>query len=44
MIGAAHLDDYEQRAREWAMAVWESWSARHKLIRTELGASSMRGD
>lgn len=39
MIGAAHLDDYERRAREWAVAVWQSWNAQHELIRAELGCS-----
>jgi hypothetical protein len=38
MIGTEHLDDYERRAREWARAVWESWSAQHELIQTELDA------
>lgn len=36
MVGAANLDDYERRAREWAAAVWNSWSAQHALIRTAL--------
>jgi hypothetical protein len=36
MVGAADLDDYEQRAREWAAAVWGSWSDQHVLIRTAL--------
>jgi hypothetical protein len=39
MIGADHLDDYERRALEWARVVWESWGARHELIRAEVGAS-----
>jgi hypothetical protein len=39
MIGAEHRDDYERRAREWARAVWDSWSAQHELVRAELGAS-----
>ena len=38
MIGADHLDDYERRAREWSIAVWESWNAQHALIQTELDA------
>ena len=38
MVGAEHLDDYERRAREWSMAVWESWNAQHALIQTELDA------
>lgn len=36
MVGAADLDDYEQRAREWAAAVWGAWSDQHVLIRTAL--------
>jgi hypothetical protein len=36
MVGADDLDDYERRAREWAAAVWCSWSAQHELIRTAL--------
>lgn len=36
MLGADDLDDYERRAREWAAAVWWSWSAQHELIRTAL--------
>jgi hypothetical protein len=36
MLGANDLDDYERRAREWAAAVWGSWSDQHKLIRAEL--------
>lgn len=36
MVGAAGLADYERRAREWATAVWDSWSAQHELVRTEL--------
>jgi hypothetical protein len=38
MIGADHLDDYERRALEWSIAVWESWNAQHALIQTELDA------
>lgn len=39
MFGAADLEDYDRRAREWARAVWESWSSQHELIRAELGAN-----
>jgi hypothetical protein len=39
MVGAADLEDYERRAREWAAAVWGSWSAQHELIRREVGAA-----
>lgn len=39
MLGAAHLDEYERRAREWATAVWASWNAHHELIRAEFRAS-----
>jgi hypothetical protein len=38
VVGAADLADYERRAREWATAVWESWSAHQDLIRRELDA------
>ena len=38
MVGARDLDDYERRAREWATAIWNSWSSQHELIRTELRA------
>jgi hypothetical protein len=36
MVGASDLADYERRAREWATAVWGSWSAQHELIRANL--------
>lgn len=36
MVGSTDLADYERRAREWAAAVWASWSAQHELIRSEL--------
>ncbi len=36
MIGAADLDDYGARAREWARAVWESWAHEQELIRAAL--------
>ena len=36
MLGADDLVDYERRAREWAAAVWWSWSAQHELIRAAL--------
>lgn len=31
--GAAGIDDYTQRAREWAGAVWSFWSPEHDRIR-----------
>jgi hypothetical protein len=36
MLGAADITDYARRAREWATAVWDSWSAQHEVIRTAL--------
>ena len=36
MLGAADLAEYQQRAREWATAVWDSWSTQHELIRAAL--------
>jgi hypothetical protein len=39
MIGAADLDDYERRAREWATSVWGSWSTQHELIHSELSTA-----
>lgn len=38
MTRAADLKDYERCAREWSMAVWESWCAHHALIQAELDA------
>jgi Family of unknown function (DUF5946) len=38
MTGAADLEDYERRAREWSIAVWQSWDAQHTLIQNELAA------
>jgi len=36
MGGASDLGDYERRAREWATAVWESWSREHGRVRLAL--------
>jgi hypothetical protein len=36
LVGARDLDDYDARAREWARAVWESWSEHRELIRAAL--------
>ena len=36
MLDAADLADYERRARDWAAATWDSWSAQHELIRAAL--------
>ena len=38
MVGAADLDDYSRRAREWAQAVWASWETQHAVIRDALEA------
>jgi hypothetical protein len=38
MVGAADLDDYSRRAREWAEAVWASWDTQHAAIRDALEA------
>jgi uncharacterized protein DUF5946 len=40
MIRASDLADYERRAREWATAVWESWSPEHERIRLALQAAA----
>ncbi|HXH98455.1 MAG TPA: DUF5946 family protein [Gaiellaceae bacterium] len=32
MVGAADLDEYTSRAREWAAAVWDSWREQHDVI------------
>ncbi len=37
--GAADLDDYTARAREWASAVWSFWSHEHARIRNMLDAA-----
>lgn len=39
MVGSTDLGDYERRARDWAAAVWSSWSVQHELIRAELQAA-----
>jgi hypothetical protein len=36
VAGAAELEDYERRAREWAQAVWDAWSDHHARIRAAL--------
>jgi hypothetical protein len=36
MLGASDIADYAERAREWASAVRDSWSAEHEVIRTAL--------
>ena len=36
MVGASDLADYEERAREWATAVSESWSCEHERVRLAL--------
>jgi hypothetical protein len=38
MVGAADLDDYERRAREWGQAVWASWDAHQAAVRNALEA------
>lgn len=38
LAGAADLEDYTRRAREWAGAVWAFWSPRHGEI-DEIAAS-----
>ena len=40
--GATDLDDYTHRAREWAGAVWTSWSHEHARISNMLNAWSPR--
>ncbi len=40
--GATDLDDYTHRAREWAGAVWTSWSHEHDRVRCMLNAWSPR--
>lgn len=32
LVGANDLDDYQQRAREWATAVWAAWGSHRSLI------------
>ncbi len=32
MVGARDLADYEERAQEWARAVWQSWATHHSTI------------
>jgi hypothetical protein len=32
LVGANDLDDYQQRARAWASAVWAAWGSHHALI------------
>ena len=32
--------DYEQRAKRWADAVWQSWSDQHDIVRQTLEAST----
>jgi len=34
--GAAGAEDYTQRAREWAGAIWSFWSSEHDRIRAML--------
>lgn len=38
MVGAGDLEDYEQRAREWAGAVWAAWESHHAPIREAVAA------
>lgn len=38
--GAADLADYERRAREWADAVWSSWSEHAPAFRAALDAAT----
>jgi hypothetical protein len=33
LVGARNLADYQQRAEQWAGAVWQSWSAHHDIVR-----------
>ena len=40
IVGASDLTDHERRAREWATAVWESWSSEHGRIRHALRAAA----
>jgi len=39
MVGAADLDDYGIRAREWATSVWNSWAQHHELIRAAMDSA-----
>ncbi len=41
MLGADSLDDYSVRAREWAQAVWQSWSEQHEVIRAALADTAV---
>jgi hypothetical protein len=40
LIGASDLPDYEQRARDWAGAVWQSWTEHHPSIRRAVAATT----
>jgi hypothetical protein len=33
LVGAHDLSEYEQRARQWADAVWQSWANHNDVIR-----------
>ena len=37
MVGARDVEDYERRAREWAEAVWRSWTSHHIQIAVAVG-------
>lgn len=39
LVGANDLDDYEDRARAWASAVWAAWESHHALIRNAVAAA-----
>ena len=39
MVDAPDVTDYEQRAHDWGLAVWETWSDEHERIRLALDAA-----
>ena len=39
LVDANDLDDYQQRARAWASAVWATWESQHALISDAVAAA-----
>jgi hypothetical protein len=36
LLGARDVDDYDERARAWGHAVWQSWDEQHDVIHAAL--------